>query len=96
MSLKDVLDKLDNISDRVDTLTTDVSNLKDKNKALELDRAQRDAAVDRSRRSRSRSPISLTGRTPRSPYDRISEYLSDEDDPESSQLMEVSEQSYGF
>uniref|UniRef100_A0A1X7T2N3 Uncharacterized protein n=1 Tax=Amphimedon queenslandica TaxID=400682 RepID=A0A1X7T2N3_AMPQE len=85
MSLKDVLDKLDNISDRVDKLTTDVSNLKDKNKALELDRTQRDAAVDRSRCSRSRSPISSTGQTPHSPYDRISEYFSDEDDPERTQ-----------
>ena len=93
MSLKDVLDKLDNISDRVDTLTADVGTLKDKDKALELDRADKDTA-DRSRRSRSRSPIGSTARTPRSPYDRTSECHSDEDDPEGSQLMEVSEQTY--
>ena len=95
MSLKDVLDKLDNISDRVDTLTADVVTLKDKDKALELDRADKDTA-DRSRRSRSRSPIGSTARTPRSPYDRTSEYHSDEDDPEGSQLMEVSEQTNRF
>ena len=106
MSLEDVLERLESISEKVDSLTTDVTNLKEK---------ERVATGGRPSRSRSRSPHESRTRRERTwlSRDRTSErswgdrdpaespdftlpiHSSDEEDgPDGSQLVEVSEGTY--
>ena len=106
MSLEDVLERLESISEKEDSLTTDVTNLKEK---------ERGTTGGRPSRSRSRSPHeSRTCRErTRLSHDRTSErswgdrdpvespdftlpiHFSDEEDgPNGSQLVEVSEGTY--
>ena len=106
MSMEDVLERLESISEKVDSLTTDVTILKEK---------ERRTTGGRPSRSRSRSPHELRTRRERTRLsrDRTSErswgdrnmaespdftlpiHFSDEEDgPDGSQLVEVSEGTY--
>ena len=84
MSMEDLLEKLNAMSDKVDALTADMNKLKNKEKAIE------ESPPHRGSRSRSRSPLHTrtrrhhshdgAGETPRS-LDRTSERSWGERDP---------------